>query len=88
MDIAWATFITTPIGSAQLDDPRGPLLNKQLAMRSCSELVSALKAGSLPLGAGTVGVDVFEMRVVLASSVSMAGPSLHAWTRGEGFALR
>jgi hypothetical protein len=79
------TSITATIGSAQLDDPRGPLLNKRLAMRSCSELVSALKAGSQPLGAGAVGVDVFQERVVLASSVATAGPSLHAWARGEGF---
>lgn len=84
MDIAWATFITTPIGSVQLDDPRGPLKNKRLAMQSCSELVSALKAGSQPAGAEAVGYDVFEMRVVLASSVTMAGPSLHAWARSAG----
>lgn len=60
------------------------MLNKRLGMRSCSELISTLKAGCQPQGAEVVGHDVFEMRVVLASFVTMAGPSLHAWARGEG----
>lgn len=57
--------------------------NKRLASRSCSQLVSTLKAlhRQLPLGIGQQDVMIFLLQ--LAASAAEVGPSVHSWAVGE-----
>jgi hypothetical protein len=70
--------------------PGGPehsiklLNNRRLAMRSCSQLVTTLKAASQPLAAGVMNFTAAGCRMQLECAAAGAGPTLHLWARGKG----
>jgi hypothetical protein len=89
--IAWLDEVASPMHSAQ---PEGLLQNSRLSMRSCSQLVSGLKALSQPLPVARGSPHDNEdtcisgiMRAQLACHASVLGPSVHASWLATGTVL-
>jgi hypothetical protein len=75
-----ATEATSPEGST----PGAELMqNKRQATRSCSQLVSSLKALSQPLPPGIAQQEVIPYVIQVAASVAVVGPTVHSWAVGE-----
>jgi hypothetical protein len=75
-----AAEATSPEGAF----PRAQLMqNKRLAARSCSQVVSTLKALSQPLHGGIGQQAVISDVIQAAASVAVVGPSPHSGAIGE-----
>jgi hypothetical protein len=75
--------------AAEVTGPEGAfagaelMQNKRLASRSCSQLVTSLKALHRPLPPGIGQQDVMVFLLQLAASAAEVGPSVHSWAVGE-----
>jgi len=78
--VFWAAETISPEGAALSTDLLG---NKRLTIRSCSQIISALKLVSQPLGPGISREKVVQLQLQLASYAAMAGPTVHSWAMGE-----
>jgi hypothetical protein len=77
--------LTGIVTAAEATSPRGNdlLTNRRLAMWSCSQLITTLKAASQPLAAGVMNEGVMHWRLALASSLAFAaGPAVLIKARG------
>lgn len=77
-----AAEATSPKGMAPTTNL---LLNRRLTMRSCSQLVTTLKAISRPLPVDPQRegpAEVFIFKAQVASGVAMVGPTVHSWAVG------
>lgn len=72
--------MTSPEGAAPSTDL---LRNKALALRSCSQQISALKVVMQPMPLFIQQKDVLWLQVRVASYVAMVAPIVHSWARGE-----
>jgi hypothetical protein len=75
-----ASDTTSPEGAASSTNL---LLNKRLTTRSCSQLVSTLKAISQPPRPQIDQQRVITAQIRVASSVAFAGLAVHSWAIGE-----
>jgi hypothetical protein len=78
-EATWASCITGTVAAARSPSP---WLDKRASIRSCSQLISALKAASRPLPAELGGECVIGWALQLACRAAMAGPRLHAQATG------
>ena len=59
------------------------LQNKRLATRSCSQIVSSLKALGQPMPPGIDQQEVISYVIRTAASIAVMGPTVHSWGIGE-----
>ena len=80
-EIRAAVDATSPEGAAAFTNL---LQNQRQSDRSCCQLVSTLKAISLPLDLRIDRQFVILQQLQITSSVAVVGLNVHAWAIGEG----